>query len=216
MLLAPCVVLTQDRHLLRSGIGEADWLRTVLLLGELATLDETVWGSSRAAWLSVYLPGLALARLGRLIASSELALAIALALGVGAAVYGRPRLRSAAEGAWARVEPVLQLLGEAAVRGLEHRSRTEEALAARRVIPAAATAESAVARMLAEHWEPLPTERIRSRLRTQGHDLSLAATRKLLRGHPSFVGLPGKGYQLGHSLSEEHPPATRERAEALR
>ena len=45
MLLAPSVVLTRDGHLTDAGMGQPDWLTTVLVLMRLAELD-----AARLGW----------------------------------------------------------------------------------------------------------------------------------------------------------------------
>ena len=41
---------------------------------------------------------------------------------------------------------------------------------------------------------------IHAELVRRGHEGWLAATRALLREHPSFVPVPGRGFQLGRSF----------------
>jgi len=201
-LLAPAVVLTRDRHLTREGFGDGDWLTTILLLRRLAELDTMFYGGSRFVWLfSIYLPGLGVTSLVRRLARSRIALGLALGLELGGAVWFRNQLRSAAADAWERVAPVLEQTTDAVTKMLEDRARIEEALQARLVLPALApSAESAIARLLAERGGPVPSERIHAALIERGHDISLTMTRRTLRAHPSFVAVPGHGFQLGRTL----------------
>ncbi len=200
-LLAPAIVLTKDRHLTSAGIGDPDWLTTLHLLGELAELDAMLWGGSRAAWLSLYLPGLAVGAVGRQIARSEVMLGIAIGIVVGALIYYRPQLRTAAVGAWARIGPLTEALMAWTADAMLKRAQAEQALSVRLVAPTTPVAVVArTARFLAEHREPIASEQIHDRLLQRGHDISLAATRTMLRDHPAFVPIRGRGYQLGSRL----------------
>jgi len=200
-LLAPAIVLTKDHHLTSAGIGDPDWLTTLLLLGELAELDTMLWGGSRAAWLSLYLPGLAVGAVGRQIARSEVILGIAIGIVISALIYGRPRLRTAAVGAWARIGPSIETLTALTADAMLKRAQAEQALSVRLVAPTTPVAVVArTARLLAEHREPIASEQIHGRLLRSGHDISLAAARTMLRDHPAFVSVRGRGYQLGRSL----------------
>jgi hypothetical protein len=201
-LLAPTVVITRDRHLITAGLGQSDWLTTLLLLGELAQLDAMLWGGSRAVWLSLYLPGLGIGAIGRQPMGSELAGGIAIGVIVGAALFFPSELRAGATGAWKRAAPLLERLLEETTRAFDRRARAERALELRLVtatVPAAP--EESTARLLIEHWDPIASEQIHERLLRSGHDISLGATRTMLRDHPAFVAIPGRGYQIGRSLS---------------
>jgi hypothetical protein len=91
---------------------------------------------------------------------------------------------------------------EVAAEGFERRAEAEEALIARLVtVEAPPSPEAALARLLVERWEPVPSEEIHRELQLSGHDLSLTATRAMLRAHPGFVGVPGQGFQLGRGRS---------------
>ncbi len=152
------------------------------------------------------MPGLGLAGLVRRLAQSKIALGLALGLLVGGLVWFRPRLRSAATTAWERVEPALEEISEAMMLALEDRARTDEALQARLVLPvSAATVESAVARFLVERGEAVPSELIHAELLRRDCDISLTATRQMLRARPMFAGARGRGYQLGRTLSSRSP-----------
>jgi predicted nucleic acid-binding protein len=201
MLLAPSVVLTRDRHLTHEGIGQADWLTTIHLLGQLAELDALIWGGGRLAWLSVYLPALAVGGLGHQLMRSELALGLVIGVAVGAGLYLRPQMRAAATNAWTRVGPAVGRVAEATTRGLERRAQTAAALDSRLVTAdGPSTPEAVTARLLIEHSQPLFGEQIHDQLQNRGHEISLAATRAMLRKHPSFVVVPGRGFQLGRAF----------------
>jgi hypothetical protein len=204
------VVLTRDRHLTREGFGDGDWLTTMLLLRRLAELDTMFYGGSRFIWLfCIRLPGLGLTRLIRRLAQSRIALGFVLGLIVGSVLWLREQLRSVDANAWARAVPVLEQTTEGMVSALEGRARTDEALQARLVLPALAPgAESAAARLLAERGERMPSEQIHAELVERGHDISLSATRRMLGAHPSFVGTPGRGFELGWVLRGPDANAT--------
>jgi hypothetical protein len=204
MLVAPCVVLTGDGDLTDSGIGQPDWLNTVLMLKRLAELDAAVWGGGRFAGFGLYLPAVAIGGIGRQLLQSEFALGAAIGIAAGAAMYMRPQVRAAAAGAWGRVGPVLECAMEATARGFELRAEADAALRLRLVtVDAPPTAEQATARLLAEHWDPMPSADIHAELERRGHEMSLTATRALLREHPSFVSVPGQGFQLGCCLGSD-------------
>jgi hypothetical protein len=57
--------------------------------------------------------------------------------------------------------------------------------------------EAAIARVLVGHDEPVPSHEVHKLVATRGSTLSLTGTRQLLRSHPAFVGVPGRGYTLG-------------------
>jgi hypothetical protein len=205
-MLAPSAVLTRDHHLTCEGMGDADWLTTILILKRLAELDAMIWGGSRFVGLSVYLPALAVGGVGRQLMKSEFALGAAIGIAVGAAVYLRPQLRAACANAWTRVSPVLERAMEETTRGLERRAEAEAALRSRLVTAdPRPTPETAVARLLVEHWDPVTSEEVHGQLERGGFEISLTATRALLREHPSFVGVRGKGYQFGRSLGQQAP-----------
>ena len=209
-LLAPSVVLTRDRHLTLEGFGQMDWLTTILLLRRLVELDTILWGGSRLVWLSLYLPVLGVGGLARRMARSEVALGLTLGLVVGVALWFRPQLRAAAATAWGRVEPVLAEIAEGAADALEERARTDEALQARLVRPVLPpNAESAAARILVERGEAISSKAIHDDLLCQGFDLTLATARLMLRTHASFVGTPGRGFELGQVRPPQwlHPTA---------
>lgn len=209
-LLGPAVVLTKDRHLTGAGIGDPDWLTTLHLLGELAELDGLLWGGSRAAWLSLYLPGIAVGAVGRQLARSNLLVGLVIGITVGALVYFRNQVRPAAEGAWTRVEPLIETLMAWTADALLKRAQAEQALSVRLVAPTAPVAVAArAARLLAERWEPLASEQIHDQLLRGGYDISLAASRTMLRDHPAFVPVRGRGFQLGSSLVEHITCQTR-------
>jgi hypothetical protein len=128
LLLAPCVVLTRDRHLTDEGIGQSDWLNTLLILKRLAELDAMIWGGSQFVAVCLYLPWLAISGLGRQLMRFELALAAVIGIGIGSALFLRPQLRSAAVAAWARVGPGLERLMEVGAEEFERRAEAEEAL----------------------------------------------------------------------------------------
>jgi hypothetical protein len=197
-LLAPTVVLTRDHHLISAGLGHADWLTTVLLLGELAQLDALMWGGSRAVWLGLYLSGFGIGAIGQQLVQSQLAVGIAIAMIVGAAVLFGSELRATASDAWSRVAPLLERLLDETTKAFERRADAQQALGSRLVsaTPPIAPAASA-ARLLIERWDPIPSEEVHQRLLRCGHDISLSATRTMLWDHPAFVGVPGRGYQLG-------------------
>jgi hypothetical protein len=200
-LLAPLIVLTSDSHLIAEGIGHGDWLKTILLLRDLAQIDAMLWSGGRVAWLGVDLPMRAGDIVVRQLARSEVAQGLALGLVVGAVLYLRPQLRSAVRRRWARVEPVVTQLWNATVEGLEKRAEAERALRLRLVMAGTPPpAEAAAARLLAEHGGQLASAEIHKQLQRRGHDVSLTATRTVLRDHPAFVSIPGCGYQLGRSL----------------
>lgn len=208
-LVAPAVVLTRDRHLTRAGFGQSDWLNTILLLRRLAELDAMVWGGSRLAWLSLYLPALAARGFARQLMRSEVALGLTFGLIVGAGLYLRPQLRSAATNAWGRVEPVVADLAEATMRGYEARAEAEQALEARLVAPVGqATPASTAARYLTVQSQPVPSKRIHAWLVEHGHDISPATTGQMLRAHPSFVPVRGRGFQLGGAFPRGPVSAT--------
>jgi hypothetical protein len=201
VLLAPCVVLTGDGDLTRHGIGQDDWLATILLLKRLSELDAALWGGSRFAGLALYLPALAVGSAGRFLLQSELALGATIGMAIGAVLYLRPELRAAGASAWARVGPVLERAAELVAQGIELRAQADAALQPRLVTATAPpTVEQAAARLLAERWEPVSSVDIHAELVRRGHEGSLAATRALLREHPSFVPVPGRGFQLGRSF----------------
>jgi predicted nucleic acid-binding protein len=200
-LLAPAIVLTKDRHLTNAGIGDPDWLTTLHLLGELAELDAMLWGGSRAAWLSLYLPGLVVGAVGRQIARSEVMLGITVGILVGALMYYRPQIRAAAAEAWTRIEPFVETLMASTADAMLKREQAERALSVRLIAPTTPVAVvGRTARLLAGHREPVASEQIHDRLLRRGHEISLAATRTMLRNHPAFVSVRGRGYQLGRSL----------------
>jgi len=204
-LLAPAVVLTRDKHLTAMGIGQPDWLNTLLVLRELVSLEFALWGGSRAALLSIYLPALALRALGRQVVRSDIALGAAIGSAVGAAVFLRPQLRLGAADAWSRVAPALERLAELVGDVFERYVRAQGSLESRLVLPAdPPVAEAVAARLLAEHWEPLKSERIHGELVSAGFSMSLSTMRAKLQRHPAFVGLPGRGVQLGRRLAARH------------
>jgi hypothetical protein len=91
---------------------------------------------------------------------------------------------------------------EVAAEEFERRAEAEEALRPRLVtMEASRSPEAAAARLLVERWEPVPSEEIHRELQLSGHDLSLTATRAMLRDHPGFLGIPGQGFQLGCCLT---------------
>lgn len=201
ILLAPCVVLTGDGDLTHHGIGQDDWLATILLLKRLSELDAALWGGSRFAGLALYPPALAVGSAGRFLLQSELALGATIGMAIGAVLYLRPRLRAARASGWARVGPVLERAAELIAQGIELRAQADAALQPRLLTATAPpTAEQAAARLLAERWEPMSSVGIHAELVRRGHEGSLAATRALLREHPSFVPVPGRGFQLGRSF----------------
>lgn len=133
VLLAPCVVLTGDGDLTRHGIGQDDWLATILLLKRLSELDAALWGGSRFAGLALYLPALAVGSAGRFLLQSELALGATIGMAIGAVLYLRPELRAAGASAWARVGPVLERAAELVAQGIELRAQADAALQPRLV-----------------------------------------------------------------------------------
>jgi len=86
LLVSPSATLTSDRDLTDAGIGDPDWLRTLLILGELAELEAMIWGGSVFAAVGLGLPAAGLVGLGRVIARSPLALGFALGFVFGLAV----------------------------------------------------------------------------------------------------------------------------------
>jgi hypothetical protein len=84
---------------------------------------------------------------------------------------------------------------------LERRAQTAAALDSRLVTAdGPSTPEAVTARLLIEHSQPLFGEQIHDQLQNRGHEISLAATRAMLRKHPSFVVVPGRGFQLGRAF----------------
>jgi len=198
LLMAPSVALTRDRHLTSAGIGDPDWLQTLLILGDLAELESTIWGGSRLLVLCAYLPVAGVANLGRQIMRSELALAFVLGLAVGTGLFLRPQLRAAASATRERLGPAVGVAIEATSRGFEHSKQTEAALHSRLVaVDAPPTAEMDTARLLAEQDQPRSSADIHAHLQQCGYGITLTGTRTMLRNHPSFVAVSGRGFQLG-------------------
>jgi hypothetical protein len=210
VLLAPSAVLTRDGDLTDAGIGQSDWLTTILVLKRLAELDAAVWGGSRFAWLCLYLPTLALASVGRRLVQSELALGATIGIAAGVVLFMGPQLRAAAESAWARVGPALERAMEAPVRGFELRAGADAALSSRLVaLDSSATAEQAIARLLAEHWDPMPSVEIHAELVRRGHEMSLTATRAMLRERSALCPSPAVAFSSGAASARRPSPEDR-------
>jgi hypothetical protein len=205
VLLGPCVVLTSDGHLTSEGIGDADWLTAVLLLKRFSELDAMVSGGGQFAWVSLRLLGLGMSSIGRRLMQSELALGATIGVVLGSAFFLRPQLRTVGASTWAQVEPALEQVMEFTVDGILRRAEAEAALRTRLMtVDAPPTAEQATARLLALHGDPMASADIHIELERGGHEISLAVARTMLRQHPSFVSVPGRGFQLGRCLG---PPA---------
>lgn len=201
-LLSPCLVLSTDKDLTDSGYGNDGWLADVLLLGELAQLDNIVWGGGMLAYVSVAVPAYGVWKLIAFLARSKLGLGIAAAAAIGGAVWFRPQLRAAADRAGTHIKPVVEDALSSAASVLEQRANAEATYRSRLVVPSGpASVEAAAVRHLATRGRPIPSELLHSELTRQGHEISLASLRAFLRAHPAFVGQRGQGYQLGE-LSE--------------
>jgi predicted nucleic acid-binding protein len=200
-LVAPAVVLTRDKHLTRAGIGQADWLSTVLVLSELARIEESLWNGSRAFYLSLFLPARAIFAICQQVARSEVATGLVLGLAVGAALFLRQELKDKAINGWRRVEPGLANLAELAAEKFEEHARASSSLDSRLVLPVGPpTPDIVLARLLAERGRMMTSEALHGELCRAGFTVSVAQTRQMLASRPQFVGVPGRGYQLGRAL----------------
>lgn len=205
-LLSPCLVLSTDKDLTDLGYGSDGWLADVLLLGDLAELDDMVWGGGMLAYASVAAPTYGLWKLLTLMARSKVGLGVSVAAVVGALIWFGPQLQALADRTAARVLPVVEDTVRSAGTVLDRRARIEATYRSRLALPTGPPSlESATARHLVTRGRPVASELLHAELGRRGHGVTLHQLQTLLRSHPAFIGERGKGYQLG-ALSERILP----------
>ncbi|MGA2469281.1 MAG: hypothetical protein ABSG64_01155 [Solirubrobacteraceae bacterium] len=199
-LLESSILLSRDHHHTDHGYGADDWLAILMLLGELAEEEPVLLAIGQMVGVSVGLPPVALFAGGRLLwQRSPLALGFLFGLFVGSWIFARPQMRAGAEKLRAAVASAAITVSETTAPIAMKRSQLQAELD--KYIVAIDTDdianEAAIARVLVGHDEPVPSHEVHKLVATRGSTLSLTGTRQLLRSHPAFVGVPGRGYTLG-------------------
>jgi hypothetical protein len=202
VLLAPSLVLTQDKHLTTVGIGEPQWVDALHVLRELAELERLMYGAAQGAVLAARLTGLAIVEVVRFLRRSELGLGVSLGVAAYSALHMRPQLKSAARRVRTRGWPALERALAGMTDIFDRRDTVGRQLRPTLVqatlgeIPAAA-----VARVLAERGAPMTVATIHAALAARGSHLTFDQVAQTLRDEPPFELVRGRGWQLGHAAS---------------
>jgi predicted nucleic acid-binding protein len=199
-LLDSSILLSRDHDHTDYGYGADDWLAVLVLLGELAQEEEVLLTIAQAVGVSVGLPPAALFVGARLLwQRSPLMLGFLCGLLTGACIFARPRLRACAKKLGAAAGSAASAVGEITAPSAQKRNELQAALDKHIVVTGAngLADAAAVARVLVGHAGPVPSHEVHTLIAARGSTLSLTGTRQLLRNHPAFAGMPGRGYSLG-------------------
>jgi hypothetical protein len=90
VLLAPCLLVTRDKHLLDAGLGQANWADSLVFVAKLAKLDAQLFGGVQAAILFSTLAAMGVVELGKLIVRSSVGTTVALVVAMAVASDWRP------------------------------------------------------------------------------------------------------------------------------
>ena len=198
MLLAPSMVLSWDTDLRDEGIGLTHWVGPARKLLELARLEEKMHNQARGMLMLARLASTGIGGLAQAAARWPWAAGLLVGAAVMALADSREpttsRLRRLGTGMGETLERVSPLV-EAAFE--EHARAVHQVHATLLHPDGAPSAANDVARLLAELGAPYPARMLLSDLRQRDQDLTESALNSLLRSHPAFVAVRGRGWQLG-------------------
>ena len=187
-------MISEDRDLLDHGFGAPEWVSALRASGELGDLDLRLFYGTNATGALIEGAAAGMFRLARLTVGSPVAMGFTLAVLVFGITDGRPL----AAAQFQRIKPPVGRLVGVAGRLLEQVGAQRAALL-EQLGPC--TLAPAVDRPL--------VARLASRLATSAVPLSIAElarlehhpedeVRAILRGHPAFEVVRGRGWQLGN------------------
>ena len=205
VLLAPALVLTQDKHLLRSGIGVRQWADGLVLLKGVTEVDQLARGGALGVSLAARLSYAGVSQIARFLARNDIALGVTLGVGIAAALFYRPHMRHAADVMKREGGPAIENVMLKAAEALERRDGMEAALQPSLIKPSRAESlEASLARILAQHADPIPAATICQRVTYGRHEIERNVALDVLHREPAFRFLPGRGWMLGRPAG---PPA---------
>lgn len=204
LLCAPCLLVTSDRDLLDHGFGDREWVTGLRAAGELSDLEGAAFISMQLVSAIAGTAGHAGAAATRAIGRSRLGLGLVLGLAVMGATDWRPGLETRA-----------RRYGRSASRALSATMRAVDWLETRRAITAKALdaltvapdeevrPDAVIGGLLARAARPVAARELSYELARRRYALSNSELRVLLREHPAFVAVRGRGWELG----QVHAPA---------
>jgi hypothetical protein len=204
-LLAPVVVLSEDKHLRRPGIAPPNWREAAGRAPAIARATGQQTGMSASVVLPIWgawKGSAAIAHRLELPRGSALVLLAALAAGATAYVRRMPERKAMAK------DVLIAMLEEF---GKQAEIITTEGAALREVALArlpSATAEARVASMLARSKDPLLTREIASRMEYEapGEALTEREVRDILQSSPEFVRNGRYRWQVGYEAAPNDRP----------
>jgi hypothetical protein len=182
-----------------------DWADALVLVKELAELDEMMWAGTRGLTLTSILSAQGVSGLVRLLRRSELALGVVIGLALGLGYHFRAQLKAAPK----RLKqftsgPEFQNAMLHVADLFEKRDTTERRVQGTLVPPnPEESLEAMVARVLLQQDHPLAARDVHTRLPAAWSERGVEEVMRVLRENEPFELMRGRGWVRGH------PPPTR-------
>jgi hypothetical protein len=193
LLCAPCAVITEDRDLLDHGFGAPEWVSALRASGKLGDLDQVLFYGANATSALIEGSAVGLFRLARRMAGSPVAAGFVLALVLFGLTDGRPHASAQIERSKPTAARILDGLGRFVEGVAAQRGALLSELGPCTLAPLSARPLAArLAARLATSADPLSIAEL---ARLEGHEED--EVRALLRAHPAFEVVRGRGWQIG-------------------
>ncbi|WAL74640.1 hypothetical protein OU787_25995 [Kitasatospora sp. YST-16] len=200
-VIAPVVIIAEDKDLLRSKLAYEDWRKLRAALGKVGVVEGKTRDYTETAATLVTLTGYGVAGIARIVAKAPaLAVGTATAATLATALYLRrhPKVPPGAERAglwralWDDLEPKLTEAFDRHSQGEQLWSEAERGTPGESLL-------HRVARLLAEAPEPLTRTRIVEEIGTggSGHRARMAEVLDVLTRYPAFCEIRRGHWQLG-------------------
>jgi hypothetical protein len=200
VLLAPSLVLTQDKHLVGAGIGVAEWADALSKLKELMELEETIWSVAEGAAITSTLAFYGVRGLVRALMRSDLVLGLTLAAALGLGYRYREQIAGGTRRLKEQAGPVKERAMEEMTKAVERWQAADNRVRPTLVLPhPTESIEGAVARALLPSALPLGATTIQRQLPYPWGDTPVAQLMDVLRENPAFELVRGRGWMLGHA-----------------
>jgi predicted nucleic acid-binding protein len=203
ILLAPSLLLTRDRHLLRAGIGTSASADALIMLGTILELDAAVHGWAHAAFFVAALLGQVARGTARMITSSPVVVGMFGALVAMTLTEWRGPAGRLAGDVRNGTKTAMARFAEMSTVVFEQRVAIDSELRPNLVQPTVArSAESTAMRVLATQRRPVSTARIALCLRSSGFRIGADELVRWLGEISAFEARSDDTWVLGRSVRE--------------
>jgi hypothetical protein len=201
VLLAPSLVLTQDRHLLDAGFGAREWGECLSLMKDLIELDAMMWGAADGVVITGALTVHGVGGIVNLLRRSELVLGVVIGLSIALGYQYRHQLREAPARLKERSGPVIERVLTGMSEAFERWEAADRQVRPRLVAPREVESlEAEVARVLLQCTEPVGAAAVHPRLPDGWRVLPVEQVMAVLRAQSAFEFTRGRGWTLGHRV----------------